>query len=309
LASSVTAVEINENISINGFIDGSWSSTDSNAVNDDNDLDIDEVEVNILVNAGNVSGEIHLDNSEDATGVNAGVNQDFEIEQVHFTYGFANGVSLQVGQFGSALGFEREDPAGLYTFSRAYGDDFNLGNVDSHVGEGLRLAYSTDTISAGFAAYNGVGEAEESSAGVSDDLDYEFAISFTGIENLSVTVGAQGIRGAVANTDVDVTNIHAAYTLDKLLLGAEYVNLDDENNADDLSAYMILADYDINDQFGIAVRYSEWETGAAAESDQITIAPNYAITDSLGAILEYSSAEDNAGNEADTLALELTFTF
>ena len=308
LASSVTAVEINDNISINGFIDGSWSSTDSNAVNDDNDLDIDEVEVNILVNAGNVSGEIHLDNSEDA----AGANGDFEIEQVHFTYGFANGVSLQVGQFGSALGFEREDPAGLYTFSRAYSNDFNLGNVDSHVGEGARLAYSTDTISAGFAAYNGVGQAEETSApapGGTDDLDYEFAISFTGIENLSVTVGAQGIRGAVANTDVDITNIHAAYTLDKLLLEAQYVNRDDEAIADDMSAYMILADYDINDKIGIAVRYSEWETGAAQESDQITIAPNYAITDSLGAILEYSSAEDNAGGEADTLALELTFTF
>ena len=97
--------------------------------------------------------------------------------------------------------------------------------------------------------------------------------------------------------------------MDKLLLGAEYVNLDDEAIADDLSAYMILADYDINDKIGIAVRYSEWETGAAAESDQITIAPNYAITDSLGAIIEFSAEESSAGAEIDSLAVELTYTF
>ena len=46
LASSVTAVEINENISINGFIDGSWSSTDTTGnTRDDQDLGLDEVDV------------------------------------------------------------------------------------------------------------------------------------------------------------------------------------------------------------------------------------------------------------------------
>lgn len=315
LVGSASAVKINDNISINGFIDTSWSSVDTSAANDDNDLDVDEVELNFLVNAGNVSGELHIDNSEDANGDNV----NFDIEQVHFTYGFENGVSIQIGQFGSALGFEREDPAGLYTFSRAYGDNvYNLGNVDVNVGEGVRLAYSTDSISAGFAAYNGVGDAEETSAplpnGTSDDLNYEFAITFTGIENLSVTAGVQGTRvvdpvpaGSTLN-DTDITNLHAAYTIDKLLLAAEYVNVD-VDASDDLSAYLLLADYDINDKMGIAVRYSEWETGVNADSDQITIAPNYSITDSLGAILEYSSAENNAGEEEDTLALELTFTF
>jgi len=321
LASSVTAVEINENISINGFIDGSWTSTDTNtAGNDDNDLDIDEVELNFIVNAGNVSGEIHIDDNDDSTDLG-------NIEQAHFTYSLDNGLSATIGRFGSKLGFEREDPAGLYTYSRAYDDGtsiFNLGNVDSTVLEGVSLSYSTETISASISAVNGQGTMEEisddpSTAAVdesdSDDLNYEFAISFTGIENLVLSAGVHAHRASEADiaagndADADITNIHAAYTLDKLLLGAEYVNRDVDGAADDLSAYLILADYDINDKMGIAIRYSEWETAANAESDRITIAPNYAITSSLGAILEYSSAEDNAGNEADTLALELTFTF
>ena len=159
---------------------------------------------------------------------------------------------------------------------------------------------------------NGVDAAEEGN-GFEDDLNVEIALTYTGIENLVLGGGMHSTSGRtgaapVAN-DVDITNLHAAYTMDKLMLGGEYINVDEDGAADDLSAYLILADYDINDKMGIAVRYSEWETAANAESDRITIAPNYAITDSLGAILECSSAEDNAGNEDDTLAIELTFTF
>jgi hypothetical protein len=327
LVGSASAVKINDNISINGFIDTSWSSTDVNtaSVNDDIDLDVDEVELNFLVNAGNVSGELHIDDNDDSGNVG-------NIEQAHFTYSLDNGLSVQVGRFGSTLGFEREDPAGLYGYTRAYGNLdlsgnfigasdvnlFDLGNIDAgQSGEGILLGYATDTIGVKVAAFNGIGDLEETSATQnSDDLDYEFSISFTGVENLVLTAGVRShsastldITGGI-DADSDITNITAAYTLDKLLLAAEYTTVDiDVAAIDDLSAYLLLADYDINDKMGIAVRYSEWDTGNNTESDKIAIAPNYAITDSLGAILEYSSTENTGGDEADTLALELTFTF
>jgi len=324
LASSVTAVEINENISINGFIDGSWSNADNDSATHDNtDIGLDEVELNFIVSAGNVNGEIHIDQT-DAFG------DTLNIEQAHFTYSFENGLSAQIGVFGSNLGFEREDPAGLYTFSRAYDDGdirnngFNFGNVDETVLEGVRLSYSTETISVGVAAVNGVGvmEEENTAAGFDEDnLDYEITVSFNGIENLVVSAGLYSLNdqeqdsngdGVVDVTADDITayTISAAYTLDKLLLAAEYSNIDPDAAAtNDLSAYMLLADYDVNDKLGVAVRFSEWETGPNAETDKLTIAPNYAITSSLGAILEYSSQDDNAGNDQDTLALELTYTF
>ena len=308
LVATVHAVEINDNISINGFIDGSWVNTDTDgAASDVNDLDIDEVELNFLVNAGNVSGEIHIDNDD-------GAGDAIDLEQVHFTYSMENGLSVTVGRFGSALGFEREDPAGLYTFSRAYDDStantlFNIGNVDATAVEGISLGYSADAFSIALSAVNAEGTVEQNNAGVEDDLDIEIALSYTGIENLVLGGGVHSQRNSGANNDRDISNLHAAYTMDKLMLAAEYVNDDNDAAADDLTAVMILADYDINDQMGVAVRYSEWETGANAEADKLTIAPNYAITESLGAILEYSSTENAAGNDEDSLALELTFTF
>ena len=216
---------------------------------------------------------------------------------------------MTVGQFGSALGFEREDPAGLYTYSRAYGDGsgFDLGNIDA-VGsqEGFRLGYASGDLSASLALYNEDGSTLDNGVD-NDDFDYEVALSYAGIDNLTVGAGIQNTRPATG-ADTEVYTINAAYTLNKVLLAAEYINSEVEGS-DDLSAYMILADYDVNDKLGLAVRYSNWETAANAETDKLTFAPNYALTDSLGAIIEFSAEETSAGAETDSLAVELTYTF
>jgi len=322
MVASASAVKINDNISINGFIDSSYLNTDTTVKatgtsTDETNIGVDEVELNFLVNAGNVSGELHIDNTQAADGTN-----DINIEQVHFTYSFGNGASVQVGRFGSDLGLEREDPAGLYTVSRAYGEDqYNLGDVDNNPAEGLRLAYASGDFTASVALFNDVGETEEDAA-FEDDLDTEIAVTYTGIDNLSVTVGARTINtrdskaaGIAATDDIDILTINAAYTLNKLLIAGEYGSIE-EDGSQDLSAYALIADYDVTDKLGFAIRYSEWETLDGinnVQTDKVSFAPNYSITDSLGAIIEFSTEEVSGGgddgNEVDTLAVELTYTF
>ncbi len=324
MVASASAVKINNNLSINGFIDGSYSNTDTTdksagTSTDESNIGLDEVELNFLVNAGNVSGELHIDNTQASAGQDS---TDLSIEQVHFTYSFGNGASVQVGRFGSDLGLEREDPAGLYTFSRAYSTNgYNLGDVDNNVGEGLRLAYASGDFTASVALFNGVGATEED-AGQEDDLDTEIAVSYNGIENLTVTVGAQTINtsdskaaGAAATADIDVLTINAAYTLDKLLLAGEYISRE-ADNSQDLSAYSVIADYDITEKLGVALRYSEWEDAqgvTTVQTDKVSFAPNYALSDSLGAIIEFSTEEvsggTNDGDDIDSLSVELTYTF
>ena len=101
---------------------------------------------------------------DDYDGEGYADNEQIDIEQAHITYSLDNGVSFTIGKYGSALGFEREDPAGLYTYSRAYSgvsidDDgknlFNLGDVDTNVVEGLTIAYANDTFSIGASFENG----------------------------------------------------------------------------------------------------------------------------------------------------------
>jgi len=291
LASSVSAVEINENLSINGFIDGSYSDMDTAA--GDKGLGLDEVEVTFLTNVGNVAGQLSIDDTS---------REGLNIEQAHITYGLDNGISFTFGQYGSALGFEREDPAGLYTYSRAYNGTYNLGNIDNGTVHGLTIAYSADAYSIALSIE------EDGSFGAGDDaLDLELAVTYTGIENASVTAGYffdNDARGA----ETDIFNLHGSYQAGKALLAAEYITRDSDQPNVGEDAYMLLLDYDFTDKLGGAIRYSEYEITGTQEGEKLTIAPNYAITESLGAILEYSVGEEN-NTDADTFAVELTYTF
>jgi len=301
MVASASAVKVNNNLSINGFIDGSYSSTDNGtASGKSQELELDEIEINFNLNVGNVSGLVAVDTATDG---NSSAGSDLGIEQAHFTYNINDAVSLTFGRYGAALGFEREDPAGLYTFSRAYKSAaFNLGDVDSNVVEGLTVAYSADAFSIAVSLENQVGAEQLLET---NDLDFEISFTYTGIAGLNIGGGFFVDNEATAADETDAVNIHASRQFGKLLVAGEYTEL--SADAGDRDAYLVLADYDVNDKLGVAVRLSseEQDTG---DYDKFTIAPNYAITESLGAILEYSDIDD-AGTDSENYAVELTYTF
>ena len=358
LISSASAIEINDNLSINGFIDGSYvHDEEKNPASDSSSLGIDEVELNFLLNVGNASGAIHIDNNNerfyldsftqgsattvgtlgtvnvptaltstggvDANGTAStlgslgtqglpssasGRNQnDLDIEQAYFSYAFDNGLSVTFGRYGSALGFEREDPAGLYTFSRAYGDTgYNLGNVDAAVVEGITFAYAGEGYSIAASFEEDAGSDLEVA-----DLNVELYATYTAIENVAI-----GLGYFIDNADDgqlvenDTFNVHASYSFGKGLVAAEYISIDNGGDATaGEDAFMLLADYDFTEQIGAAIRYSEAEVSNTADYTQFTIAPNYAITESLGAIIEYSDYEIDNGTDGEIFAVELTYTF
>jgi len=255
MVASASAVKINNNLSINGFIDGSYKLVDSDTVADnDQGLDADEAEINFVFSNGAVSGLIAIDSHEIGGGLNGANKADLDIEQAHFTYDLGNGVSFTFGRYGSALGFEREDPAGLYTFSRAYASA-NIGDVDSGAVEGVTVAYAADQFSIAASFENPRGANLES-----NDLDLELSLSYTGIADTVIGGGFFFDNESAGTEEVNVLNVHASRSFGKLLLGAEYIQLQSDNaNTGDRDAYMVLADYDYTDKIGVAVRLSKEE--------------------------------------------------
>jgi len=315
MVASASAVKINNNLSINGFIDGSYSLTESDVQGtgafaaagdqgspdlDDQKLGLDEVELNFVVNAGGISGLVAVD-SKDAAG-----NEILNIEQAHFTYNVNDAVSVTFGRYGSALGFEREDPAGLYTVSRAYDGNFNLADIDGLGSvEGLTIAYSGSDYSIAASFQETASQDLEI-----NDLNLEVSFTYTGIAG--VNIGGGYFFDNAEGDETDVLNVHVSRQFGKLLLAGEYIEASTSsttaaNNVDN-DGYLLLADYDVNDKLGVAVRFSNNEQGATADYEKFTIAPNYALTNSLGAIIEYSDIEDGA-NKSEVYAVELTYTF
>jgi hypothetical protein len=300
MVASASAVKVNNNLSINGFIDGSYQLTEE-AASKTQELGVDEVELNFVVSSGAVSGLVAVDTNL----AGRAANDDMDIEQAHFTYDLGNGVAFTLGRYGSALGFEREDPAGLYTFSRAYGtglaSDFNFGDVDAGSVDGLTVSYAADnfTLAASFEEDNGRDLDQ-------DDLDLELSFTYTGIAGVTLGGGYFYHNEENPALENDKLNIHASKQVGKLLLAGEYSQI--ETAALDRDAYLLLADYDVNDKLGVALRFSNAEIDANRDYESFTIAPNYAITDSLGAIIEYSDIEEGT-DDSEIYAVELTYTF
>jgi len=302
MVASASAVKINNNLSINGFIDGAYTLTDGDS--DSQSLSVDEVELNFVANVGGISGLVAIDSTSDE-----GIN----IEQAHISYNLNDSVTFTFGQYGSALGFEREDPAGLYTYSRAYGDNngsnanqFNFGNIDGgNVVEGLTIAYATDSLTLAASIESATGDSRSVE---SNDLNLEISFIYSGIAGLNIGGGYFFDNQEDSANENDVLNVHFSRQVGKLLLAGEYSEIQGESR--DRDAYMLLADYDVNDKFGFAIRFSNNEQSADDQGDyeKFTFAPNYAITDSLGAILEYSDVENNNA-KSEEYAVELTYTF
>ena len=298
MVASASAVKINNNLSINGFIDGSYKLVDSDTLADnDQGLDADEAEINFVLSNGPVSGLIAIDSARTR-------NDDLNIEQAHFTYDLGNGVSVTFGRYGSALGFEREDPAGLYTFSRAYkSSSANVGNIDglNRAKEGVTLAYAADQFSVAASFENARNANLER-----DDLNLELSFSYTGLADTVIAGGYFFDNQQLNTAEEDIMNVNISRSFGKLLVAAEYTEI--KTDALDRDAYMVLADYDYTDKIGVAVRISKEEESATVDYEKITIAPNYSITDNLGAILEFSDVERNNVDSTE-LAVELTYTF
>jgi hypothetical protein len=315
MVASASAIKVNDNLSINGFIDGSYSSTESNvAANESQSLGLDEVEVNFNVNVGSVTGLVAIDSSVDANndGETSGVQEGLNIEQAHITYSINDALSVTFGRYGSSLGFEREDPAGLYTFSRAYSGSFNLGDVDSASVEGITLSYAAENFSLAASVEEAAGAELET-----DDLNLEVAFTYTGIAGVNIGGGYffdnNDNDDTNGGSETDILNVHVSRQFGKLLLAGEYSELSTSGHADadnnvDLDGYLLLADYDVSDKLGFAVRFSNNEQVGDSDYEKFTIAPNYALTDSLGAIVEYSDI-DAGGDKSEQYAVELTYTF
>ena len=307
LVASASAVKVNNNLSINGFIDGAYSLTDnSGAVADEQAFGVDEVELNFVVSAGSVSGLVSVDT--DLSGSERSADDNIDIEQAHFTYNVNDSISVTFGRYGSSLGFEREDPAGLFTYSRAYTNEFNFGDIDgAGTADGLIVAYAAGDFTLAASIEESVDQDLETADG---DLDLEVSFTYTGFDGINIG-GGYFFNNSTPALEADKLNVHISRQFGKLLLAGEYSTIEALNS--DRDAYMLLADYDVNNKLGFAVRFSNAEQAAVAgvataDYEKFTLAPNYAITESLGAILEYSDVDDN-GAKSEEYAVELTYTF
>ena len=305
-------IVINDFLSFEGFVDMSYSHTDSDSDGSDNSYGLDQVEINWLFNFEQVSGVVDFAyHGSDADGSAVDSGDDTQLEQAYVTYSFDDGSALTAGRFQSMLGFEAFEPTGLYQKSFAYDPDTNILPGYS---EGVKYSY-------------------------------ESGDAFFGVALLSGYEGGNGRAGRLGgsnrtipgdNYDSDyVVEVAGSYVIDDLtlFLGGYYEDNESNTPAQDGSTYAInaYATYETgawlfagevnfgnteNDAYGLANAAASTgiallpRVGSDDDAMSALLMANYAYSDSASITgrISYESLDFSDNANADIEASQLKYT-
>jgi len=158
------------------------------------------------------------------------------------------------------------------------------------------------TISAGYLPSGGTADIESST---------DFAISYTGVEGL--TIGAAQSENNSAAASIDGTALNATYAMDAFTIGFSTSEADSETaDADtELTAYGI--SYAVSDDLSVSLNMSELQHEASSKSDQEAMGISFSYTMGSMTLSGAHNSIDNVGGTAATdrsgYELGLAFAF
>ena len=335
---SMGEIVVNEFLSFEGFVDSSYSHTnsdeDAGGQESNNSFQVDQVEISWMFNFDVVTAQIDLEYEDGGEG---GDIYDDEVEQAFVNYALGNGDVITAGRYASMLGFEAFEPTGLYQYSTAYTINDVSGNstvpqgfqgISEYV-QGVKFTRTSDTTFFGISLQDQSfgtnagrlgGDSNEAGEGDQDD-DSSYAVEVAG----SIDLGnGFNLFAGVALEDADsgdneLFNFYATYETGAWLFAAE-LNVGENEQLGalddvDYSSGLLMANYAYSDVASVTGRISmvEIETGADDyDFKKYTVAHNYALADNLLLVAEISMGElEDDGDDYDIteFAVELLFTF
>lgn len=298
VAQAADDMKLPENLSISGFIDMSYYSTDVDGGGSVHESGIDQIELNIGYDFGNkLTASVDIEYQDQGDDLEE--NQEVDIEQAFISYAVSDDFSIKAGRFLSYSGWETEEPTGLFQYSgTGYGSYFYGGYQ-----QGVSALYSGDGYALAVSVVNDLG-------GEGTDTEHP------GIETMIALMPTDEItiKGFYSKDgDVELINTWASYSKDALTLAVEYNTAEDSVFAgSDASGYLLMANYGFDD-FALTVRYHDWDIEDASganyeDASGFTISPSFAVNDNLLMVFEYRMEEIN-DIDIDTLAVEALITF
>ena len=295
LSMGATSVQAEEKspLTIGGFIDMSYVSTDTDGDESTHVSGVDQVEINLGYDFGNkltATVDVEYKNADDGANV----------EQAFISYAVSDDFSVKAGRFLSYSGLETEEPTGLFQYSGTGYAKYFYGYYQ----QGVSGIYSGDGYAVAVSVVNDLAGPQSTD---SEHPGIETMVAFMPTDEIT-------IKGFYSKDgDVELINTWASYSSGALTLAAEYNTAEDSDGpGSDASGYLLMANYGFED-FALTVRYHDYEvediTGATTEdASGFTISPSFAVNDNLLMVFEYRMDEIN-DVDVDTLAIEALITF
>lgn len=292
---SFAEIALTENISVEGFVDMSYSHSDAdNGVagagsDSENSFGIDQVEIDWLFSFGNVSAQVDLEYEEGVNGTN--------VEQAFVNYTLASGDVVTAGRYATMLGFEALEPTGMYQFSTAYSvQGQNLTTASDYV-QGVRYTRTSGNTFFGISLQDQAfgNDADRLGGDVEGDSSYAVEVAASMDLGNGFTVFAGGAFENAESGNNDLINAYVTYETGAWLFAAELKDEDNESflGADlDITSYMLMANYAYSDVASVTGRVSAVDIEVAGnevlDGTKLTLAHNYAFSDNLALCAEVS---------------------
>jgi len=314
---SMGEIVVNDFLSFEGFVDSSYSHTDTDADTNpvvdgnENSFAVDQVEISWLFDFDAVTAQIDLEYEDGDAGEEDGVEQAF------VNYALGNGDVVSAGRYASMLGFEAFEPTGLYQYSTAY----EASGLPEYA-QGVKYTRESD------ASFFGLSIQDEAFDNGQDNLSSSsFAIEAAYAQDLGngLTVFLGGAYEDADAGDSYIVNAYATYEAGAWLFAAEVNFGNSESGAfndlvvtgadTDVVSGLVMANYAYSDDSSVTARLSYEEVeGTTDEGDitKYTLAHNKALADNLALITEVSFGDadiNGVDGEVTELAVELLFTF
>ena len=246
VAQAADDMKLPENLSISGFIDMSYYSTDVDGGGSVHESGIDQIELNIGYDFGNkLTASVDIEYQDQTDDLED--NQEVDIEQAFISYAVSDDFSIKAGRFLSYSGWETEEPTGLFQYSgTGYGSYFYGGYQQGvsalYSGDGYALAVSvvndlggegTDTEHPGIETMIALMPTDEITIkGVDDLTESIFTIPADRIEAGTYLIAAALTYGNIVIQDINANRMNNI--LDKLKLAGAVI----ETNENSISLSM-----------------------------------------------------------------------
>ena len=298
IASSASAeVKINENLSLDGYAIGSSAVLEGTADQNDTFLDsgdklLDAVKVALNGKYGDFSGKVSLlavPNLNSSNGTSG-------LLDAYVTY-TAGEFAITGGKFNSWLGYESFDSVNNPFLTYGAAGFGYFANYDT----GAKVEYITKEISAGISVRDSLladpdGGFFQGDGNFANDLGYEAYVLYSGIDKLTVFLGA-GYQDVDNSETLETYNAWASYALtDKVTLVGEVSSTDFGAFGKISFAYTFLTTYKVNDSWSVSGRYGHFDSDSGDYSSY-GVASTYYITQNFGIKGEVTKEDFNSGGD------------
>lgn len=275
LVSTASAeVKIDDYLSLDGYATGAYVVTEGTAPKNSEFIGSPRVYDSVLVALNGKYEDftarvslLALDRAPNA------LTQDAGLLDAYVTYKTGN-FAVTGGKYLGWLGFESFHSVNnaFISFSQVYyASPYSTGLKAEYLGDGISAGVSVrDTQTGpGGTFFEGDGE-------IGDDIGYEFYAMYTGIEKLTLFVGA-GFEDVDPTGTVSVFDFWASYALtDKLSVAFEVATLDDTADY----SWLLQTTYAVSDALSVSGRVTEVKSDSAAVADAFGygVASTYTFT-------------------------------